>query len=67
MLIDHVCRKCGSTNLNRSRARNPIEKIAGPFLPIYRCFCCNLRQAKLWFVKVGHYRSMQKATYEARW
>jgi len=67
MIIDHVCRKCGSTNLCRSRATNRLEKTLRPFITMYRCFCCNLRQAKLRSIKVGSNRDMRNETYQARW
>ncbi|HEY3824435.1 MAG TPA: hypothetical protein VGL82_07735 [Bryobacteraceae bacterium] len=68
MLIDHVCRKCGSTNLHRSRAVSFFEATARPVLPVYRCHTCSLRQVKLWFIKVGRrFHEMETATYEARW
>jgi hypothetical protein len=52
MIYDHVCRKCGSPNLNLSRIRNAVEEVFGLCFTIYRCASCETRQAKLRWVKV---------------
>jgi hypothetical protein len=67
MLFDHVCRKCGSLDLCRSRMGHPLEAIASPLLTVYRCMSCNLRQAKFRSVRVGPERRAEKATYGVDW
>jgi hypothetical protein len=67
MLFDHVCRKCGSCNLCSSRVRHPTEAIGSVLFTMYRCMACELRQAKLRFVRVGPQRAAEKAVYGVDW
>ena len=63
MLFDHICRKCGSANLSRSRIRHVREGIASPLFTMYRCMTCDLRQAKFRAVRVGPDRAREKTVY----
>jgi hypothetical protein len=52
MLYDHVCRKCASSDIQRSRLRNLFEILIWPLFVMYRCMDCLLRQPKLRFIKM---------------
>lgn len=67
VIFDHICRRCGSANLCRSRKQNLLEHLLAPVLPIYRCMCCSLRQGKFHKVHVGPERIREKTVYAVDW
>jgi hypothetical protein len=46
MFYDHICRKCLSADLRRSRVRNLPEALIWHLMVVYLCMKYNLRQPK---------------------
>lgn len=47
MMLDDICRKCGSTSLRPSRTRSLLDALLAFLIVPYRCRHCDTRQIKL--------------------
>jgi hypothetical protein len=61
MAFDQVCRKCTSSELQRSRIHNLFEFLISPLFVMYRCVSCQTRQAKFRTLPMG--AQIDKSSY----